>query len=852
MKSASTTIRESRGRAEQYTLFVLSGITLVLIFIACWRVLDRPGLRIGLSQTADGPQVTKIWQDGASEHSGLQIGDILLTINDDTLSHVDAFNFHLDQHKIGEELILTLRREASIITLPVRLAHEYGPVEFWTTALATFFFWLIGLLVVIKGTGEGTRVFFFGCQAAGFAIAAVWPGAPFDAAPFHLGVLVPYAYLIVYPLVPPLMVHFATLFPQRHPTFSKTPSITLYYVPALALSLALLLSYHQAIISLQESDYLRFDKIYFYFRVFIIAAFVMAVGLFFLSYRRAGKSGTAAAQQARDQLRWIFWGLSIGALPFCFLYTVPILLVKPPIFSEALTAFFLMLIPISLAISIIRYQALDVNLVINRSLVYFSSTAGVIALYLGLVGFSSATLNAYFQLSSTTISIFATMIAAAAFGPLRNKMQKFVDRTFYRIRYDYRQALGRFRPAIAEVIDPDRIIEILLSESDAIIGIQHLATIAFPPQKKIKLYHLSTFQYPDEIVMSVQESIAASPQPHVKASLRESFPACGMLSAPQGQEDALPLLALPILGKKKLCGVLLCGRKKSGVFYVSDDLELLLAMCGYTALAIENIWQAQEMVLVQVENDKLAALNELKNTFVSHLSHELRSPLTAIKWSIENLQEGMAGEPSLKAREYYGHLLESSNHLLRMIGNLLNVAHIEAGEVPIKPETIDLIAHIKSAVKIFDSMAADKNIRIVIDIIEPCIFVLADRDALREILQNLLENAIKHTAKATTVNICVKRGEDGHSVQVIIADSGPGIPPENLPLIFERFGKFSEKKKSPGRGLGLGLSIVKNLVERQGGQITAESTLGVGSRFIFTMPLAKNSSSAASAVQTYA
>jgi len=851
-KNSQSQGKEFKIKFEQLALYAISTIALVLIFLACWRVLERPGLRIGLSQTPGGPQVTEVWRGGAGEQFGFRIGDILLAIDNKSLSHVEALHFLVEQRRIGDELMVTLQRESSIISLAVVLRSEYGAMEFWTTALAAFFFWLIGLLVMIKGTGAGARVFFLGSQAVAFAIAAVWPGPPFESPPFQLGLIVPYAYLMIYPLVPPLLLHLAARFPQSHPVLGRPPWPLLFYAPAVALSMVMIEKYRIAFATMKESDYLEFDRSYLFFRVFIITMFLLAVSLFFISYRRAGKSSSAAALHARDQLRWIFWGLSIGAFPFFFLYTLPILFAKPPIFSDALTAFFLLLIPISFAISIIRHQALDVNLVINRSLVYFSSTAGVIALYLGLVGFSSATLHSYFQLSSTAISIFATLVAAAAFGPLRNKMQKIVDRTFYRIRYDYRQALGRFRAAIAEVIDPQRIIEILLSEADAIIGIQRLAIIAFPLRREIQLHSLSTFQYPDEIVKSVQASIAASPRTHVKASLRESFAACGVISAPPGQEEALPLLALPLLGKEKLCGVLLCGRKKSGAYYVSEDLELLFAMCGYAALEIENIWLAQNMVLVQAEKDKLAALNELKNTFVSHLSHELRSPLTAIKWSLENLQDGMAGEPSLKAREYYGHLLESSNHLLRMIGNLLNVAHIESGEVPLNLQPADLLAHIQSVVTIFEPLAAEKKVRIALDSAETGLTVLADHDALREILQNLLDNAIKHTETGTTVTLCVKREEEAKNVQVVVADNGPGIAPENVPHVFERFGKFSEKKKSPGRGLGLGLSIVKNLVECQGGHIIVESAPGAGCKFIFTVPLAKTAAGAANGTQTHA
>lgn len=832
LRAGLPSLRPATGKmsVERIGSVFLAVISLAVILLASWRAHERPGLGASFVQTGEGARVIKPTPGGTLQ--GLRAGDILVAVEGDSVLSQKTIDFLVDRHPIGHRAVLSLRRDAMTIALPFTLVRRIGAAEFWTTAVAALFFWIISLLVILKSGGTASRLFFLGCQAVAIAIAVAWPGLP-----FKLGTLVPATYLIVYPLLPPLLVHFAARFPRPHPVFSRAPWPLFFYVPTVILSAILLDDYLAAIASLKQDDYLRFDLAYTYFRIYIIAMFVLAVTLFYFSFHRAGQTGTAHDRQVRDQLRWIFWGLGIGASPFFFLYTTPILLGRLPIFNEALTAFFLLLIPVSFAISIIRYQALDVNLVINRSLVYFFSTAGVIGLYLVLVAAASATAQSVLRLSNTVIAIFATLIAAAVFGPLRNRMQKIVDRTFYRIRYDYRQALGRFRNAITDIVDPERIVNKLLAESDAVIGMERMALIAFPPQGKAELYPQAGFPYAAETAEALQRLFIAAPQPHVRATLRERFDGYGVLPA-QDDHAPMPVLALPLLGKKKLCGVLLCGAKKSGASFQFEDVELLVAMCGYAALAVENVWLAQEMLYVQAESEKLAALNELKNTFVSHVSHELRSPLTAIKWSIENLQEGMAGEPTLKAREYYSHVLESSNHLLRMIENLLDMTHIESGEVPYHPEATEVVALMHSVTSVFASLAEEKKVRIIVDSDDPGLMVHADRDALREILQNLLDNAIKHSPP--TVRLHAGHTVDGTSAEITVADSGPGIASEDLPHLFDRFGKFSQKKKSPGRGLGIGLSIVKNLVERQGGQISVRSRPGEGSQFVFTVPLARN------------
>ncbi|MBC7327171.1 HAMP domain-containing protein [bacterium] len=223
-------------------------------------------------------------------------------------------------------------------------------------------------------------------------------------------------------------------------------------------------------------------------------------------------------------------------------------------------------------------------------------------------------------------------------------------------------------------------------------------------------------------------------------------------------------------------------------------------------------------------------LERVRRDFLTDISHELRTPLSAIRGYIEAIIEGVVNEK--EERKYLMRILEEAVYLSNLVDNLLHLTRAEAGKLKPKGEEVDIEAVARRIRERLSLMAEQKNVKIRIARGFPK--VLGDEEMTERILLNLIENAIKFNREGglVTVEYRLKDGE----VEISVRDQGEGIPPEDLPYIFERFYK-ADKARVRGSGMGLGLAIVKSLVELQGGKIRVESELGKGTTFFFTLPI---------------
>jgi heavy metal sensor kinase len=232
--------------------------------------------------------------------------------------------------------------------------------------------------------------------------------------------------------------------------------------------------------------------------------------------------------------------------------------------------------------------------------------------------------------------------------------------------------------------------------------------------------------------------------------------------------------------------------------------------------------------------ERLETLFTSQQRFVADVSHELRTPLTVIKGNIDLMQR--MGEVD---QEMMTSIEEEVDRLSRMVGDLLLLAKAESGKLPLLHEPIALDEVLTEVVAQMHSIADDRiNLRLTeIDQLT----VMGDRDQIKQVMVNLVDNALKYTPSGGTVTVALRRNAD--QAQFYITDTGPGIPEEDLPFIFDRFYR-SEKSRTRSKegGFGLGLSIAHFLVRAQGGTITVNSTEGKGTTFIVSLPLADASS----------
>jgi PAS domain S-box-containing protein len=232
---------------------------------------------------------------------------------------------------------------------------------------------------------------------------------------------------------------------------------------------------------------------------------------------------------------------------------------------------------------------------------------------------------------------------------------------------------------------------------------------------------------------------------------------------------------------------------------------------------------------------RLKDLDKMKSDFVSNVSHELKTPLTSIKGSVDNMLDGLTGALNEKQIRYLARIKSNTDRLSRLINDLLDLSRIEAGRVEVRRASLPLTALAEEVAEHLKQLAAEKLIRIEVPPPDPQMTVWADRDKVTQVLMNLIGNAVKFTPQDGKVIVAIEKNGNDY-IQISIADNGPGIRPEEADKIFSKFYQVANVDKQKPQGSGLGLAISKALVEMHGGKIWVESKLGRGSTFYFTLP----------------
>jgi signal transduction histidine kinase len=238
---------------------------------------------------------------------------------------------------------------------------------------------------------------------------------------------------------------------------------------------------------------------------------------------------------------------------------------------------------------------------------------------------------------------------------------------------------------------------------------------------------------------------------------------------------------------------------------------------------------------------ELELVSERKSRYVTNMSHELRTPLNAIIGFSEVLHEQMFGELNERQLAYVNDVLEAGKHLLALINELLDLAKIEAGRMELQLSQVAVPALLQSAVSLHDERAARAGVALRLKSDPKEMTVTADERRILQVVVNLVANAIKFTPQEGRVDVSAQL-DDG-TVEIAVADTGPGIASGDLETIFEEFEQSSDGKKVEGTGLGLPLS--RKLVELHGGRLWVESVVGSGSTFRFTLPVRQEAPTAA-------
>jgi len=311
------------------------------------------------------------------------------------------------------------------------------------------------------------------------------------------------------------------------------------------------------------------------------------------------------------------------------------------------------------------------------------------------------------------------------------------------------------------------------------------------------------------------------------------------------REGLSAVVAAPMLKENRLVGAIVLTRREPRPF-TEGQISLLTTFANQAAIAVDNVHLFQELEdrtqelarynrEIQLANEKLTELDRLKSSFVSNVSHELKTPLTAIESLAENILDGVTGPLTRKQASYMTGIKESAERLARLINDLLDLSVIEAGRTGLKPTSFSMASLLHEVTDTLKPVAEAKLIDLEIASTNGNSIAWADRDKITQVLTNLVGNAVKFTPNRGKVTMKVSP-TSGEWLEVSITDTGPGIPPEEASKIFDEFYQMSQPGREKSKGVGLGLAISKKLVEMHGGKIQVKSIFGSGSSFSFTVP----------------
>ncbi|NTV52818.1 MAG: GAF domain-containing protein, partial [Candidatus Firestonebacteria bacterium] len=418
-----------------------------------------------------------------------------------------------------------------------------------------------------------------------------------------------------------------------------------------------------------------------------------------------------------------------------------------------------------------------------------------------------------------------------------------------------------FFNTITRIINQSVDLKMILDHSvQKILQLMHatsgLCYIYQPNLKQFKL--ISHFGFSDEYVNTCSQldldqgllaKIFSTGEPAMVRDVPRHAEAYEMIM----HENIRDLLLVPLRSKKRTLGVLAVGSRRKRFFHYRD-LDLLARIGDEIGMMVENALLYSELQLkikeLEKANQDLQELDRLKNRFLSNVSHELRTPLTTIKTYVELFLGNKIGTFDEIQKEKLLIVRRNLNNLMALINDLLSLARLEDQRQETLPlEIVSLTEMAEQAVADTLEIARGKGLTIVRKgLVEPFL-VQVHRQRIQQVLQNLLANAIKFTERGT-ITLTLRRvprenGPEGaetgptDAVEVSVNDTGIGIPKEELSKLFQRFYQVDASTTRKYVGTGLGLAIVNEILAVYRTEPKVESTLGVGSRFWFTLPLAE-------------
>ena len=515
--------------------------------------------------------------------------------------------------------------------------------------------------------------------------------------------------------------------------------------------------------------------------------------------------------------------------------------------------YFVILYIIIVAYAIVKYRLMDIKLVLRKYSVYLASIISILipAFLLKYIGYALPWLSIF---KTTWFDFFILLAAISIFPALKNRYYNVANKYFFSSLYDEREVITTLSEKLTSTIEIDKVFDYISNILTKYFHSTTVSVLLFNQDKKEYIVRHDVGHKKSSDTRFVEDrgfysNIILGNQVIIVEELLKKYDNEYKTTFDNLKKYNIDVL-VPLTLKDRVIGLLALGPKESKDIYNAEDLRVLGVIGASAAIAIQNALLYEETKIFGIKlrkevdaatkeireaNKKLMQLDAAKSEFISIASHQLRTPLTAIKGYISMMIEGDFGRVGKKLNPVLNKVYYSNERMIQLVENLLNVSRIESGKLQFifKPTQIEEM--VESVIDELIGTAVEKGLKMKYDGPDKKLpLVNIDEQKIRQVVLNLIDNAIKYTDEGElTISLRKVKNE----IIFCVKDNGIGIT--NVDLI-NLFKKFSRGKKTylvnPG-GAGLGLFVAQQMVEAHNGKIWAESEgAGQGSRFCFALP----------------
>lgn len=700
-------------------------------------------------------------------------------------------------------------------------------------AITAILVFLLGLVVYVNDPKNKQNIYFSLLSAAG----ASWLFSNFfvllvPSEIFFQRLITPTSILSILTLL-----YFVEAYSRKNSRISITSKVlTLFSLPILILSFTNLNVYKSL------SGSLELGTLYPFYIVYVTCCSLVLLWRIVQGYR----SNSTLVQKEKTNI--VGLGIALTIVPTT-IFGVLLPAIGVNVFLDITPVFVVIFFSLS-SYAILRKRLFDIRYVVWRLMTYsISITIITIVLTVG-VYFGVAIILGYdtIDYSVQPYYIVATVVIILLFEPLKKWIDKLTNTVFFQQKYSVHETLNKVSSFMTSNIDTHKIQRFIISILDETVSPTYCGFLIYDSKGHLSIENVSQgglHLHPDALL-----SIS-----HIK----DPFKLYEELAVGSKQKNTFDLYNINLIARlsthNKSIGYLILGNKKNGNTYTHHDLQLIQLITNDLALALENAQRYEEIKAFNLTlqnkvneatkalkrtNTKLIALDDAKDEFISMASHQLRTPLTSIKGYISMLLEEDLGKINSTQRQALKEAFESSQRMVFLISDFLNVSRIRTGKFIIESSQTDLSQIVNEEIAQLKDMAGLRGQKITYKIPKRFPKVWLDENKIRQVMMNILDNAIYYTPKDGEITIVLEKNKDHIIYQV--SDNGIGVPLKEQHRLFTKFFRAKNARNARPDGTGLGLFMAQKIITAQGGEIIFKSEEGKGSTFGFKFPY-KNVSS---------